>query len=63
MGLIKLGLLVAWRAIDLLGEWPAVSLSLAAAACWLLFSFIEYWEPKVGAGLFGALTLAVAMTA
>jgi hypothetical protein len=60
-----LGLLVAGRALDVLGHSPTVSLSLAAAACWLVFSFIfiEYWEPKVVAGIFGALAIAAAITA
>ncbi len=60
-----LGLLVARQALDLLGQWPAVSLRLAAAACWLIFSFkfMEYWEPKVVVGIFGALAIAAAITA
>jgi hypothetical protein len=60
-----LGLLVARQALDLLGQWPAVSLGLAAAACWLMFSliFMEYWEPKVVVRIFGALAIAAAITA
>jgi len=47
-----LGLLVAGQALAVLGEWPAVSLTLAAAACWLIFGliFMEYSEPKVVVG-------------
>jgi hypothetical protein len=60
-----LGLLLAWRALDVVGQWPAMSLCIVAAASWLVFSviFIEYWEPKVIAVVFGALALAAAITA
>jgi hypothetical protein len=61
-----LGLLVARRALDVLGKWPAMSLCVIAAACWLGFSFIfitEYWEPKFIAAVFGALAIAAAVTA
>jgi len=59
-----LGLLVARRALDVVGQGPAMFLCMAAAACWLVFSFIfiEYWEPKVIAVVFGALAFAAAIT-
>ncbi len=58
------GLLVAWQAFDLLGRWPAISLTLTAAACWLIFDFIfiEYWEPKFIVAIFAALAIAAALT-
>jgi hypothetical protein len=60
-----LGLWLAWRAIDLLGERPVVALSLAGAAGWLAigFLFIEYREPKFVAAMFAVLVIAAAMTA
>ena len=60
-----LGLLVARQAFDVLGQWPAVSLSLAAAGCWLIFCFpfIEYWEPKFTVAIFAALLIGAAITA
>jgi hypothetical protein len=59
-----LGLSVARQALIVLGQWPAVSLTLAAAASWLIFSviFIEYSEPRVVVGIFGALAIAAAIT-
>jgi hypothetical protein len=60
-----LGLLVARRALDIVGQWSVMSLCMVAAVCWLIFSFIfiDYWEPKVIAVVFGALALAAAITA
>lgn len=60
-----LGLLVAWQAIDVISQWPALSLSLLAAACWLIFGFvfIEYWEPKFTVVIFSLLIIAAAVTA
>src|SRR5882672_3984829 len=60
-----LGLLVAWQALNVMGQWPAVSLSLTAAACWLIFGFvfIEYWEPKLTVIIFILLIVAAAITA
>jgi hypothetical protein len=60
-----LGLLVARQALVVLSQWPVVSLTIAAAACWLVFSFIftEYSEPKVVVGIFGTLAIAAAITA
>jgi hypothetical protein len=59
------GLWLAWRATDLLGERPLVALSLAGAVGWLAigFVFIEYWEPKFIAALFAVLIIAAAATA
>ena len=58
------GLLVARRALDLLGQWPALLLCALATAAWLAigFEFIEYREPKIIVGIFGALVLAMAVT-
>src|SRR5258706_7584243 len=60
-----IGLWLAWRATELLGERPVVALSLAGAVGWLAigFVFIEYWEPKFTAGLFAVLLVAAAATA
>ncbi len=59
------GVWLTWRAVELLGEWPAVILSLVAAAGWLAigFVFIEYWQPRVAAAAFGILIIAAAATA
>jgi hypothetical protein len=59
-----LGLLVAWQALDVMGRWPVISLSLIAAACWLIFGFIfiEYWEPKFTIVVFSVLLMAAAIT-
>ena len=59
------GLLVAWQAFDLLGRWPAISLTFMAAACWLIFDFIfiEYWEPKFIVAIFAVLAIAAALAA
>src|SRR5712691_11963586 len=50
-----LGLLVGRQALEVLGQWPAVVLCLAATIGWLAFSFIflEYWEPKFVIAVFG----------
>jgi uncharacterized membrane protein (DUF441 family) len=60
-----IGLWLAWRAVEVLDEWPVIVLSLSATVGWLAigFVFIEYREPKVIAALFGALILAAAITA
>lgn len=59
-----LGLYLAWRAMDLVSEAPVLVLSIAAAFGWLAitFLFIEYWQPKLNAGIFCALILAAFMT-
>ena len=60
-----LGLWVARQAIELLGQGPAIALTLFAAACWLgfCFMFIEYKEPRFVVGLFALLAIAAAVTA
>jgi hypothetical protein len=59
------GLVVARQAFDVLSEWPAILLSVAAALCWLAFTFVflEYWEPKFAATTFAVLVIAAALTA
>jgi hypothetical protein len=59
-----LGLLLAWRAADLLTETPALALSALAAFGWLAitFLFMEYWEPKLNVGIFCVLILAAYLT-
>jgi hypothetical protein len=59
-----LGLFLAWRGMDLLSETPALILSIAAAFGWLAitFLFMEYWEPKLNAGIFCVLIVAALVT-
>lgn len=59
-----LGLLVARRAPQLLGQWPALLFCGVATAAWLAFgfAFIEYREPKIMLAIFAALFLAMALT-
>jgi hypothetical protein len=59
-----LGLWLAWRALDMLKERPVVAVSLVAAVGWLAIAvlFMEYWQPKLNAALFGVLVLAAALT-
>jgi hypothetical protein len=58
-----IGLWLAWRAVSVLEEWPVVLLSLLGAIGWLAIGlvFIEYWEPKVIATIFGVLILLAAV--
>jgi hypothetical protein len=58
-------LIFARQSLDVLGRWPAVSLSLVASAAWLIFgfAFIEYWEPKFTVAVFAALVIAAALAA
>jgi hypothetical protein len=60
-----LGLWVAWQALDVLGQWPAMALCLAATIAWLVFSFVflGYREPKFMIAIFGVLIVAAALTA
>jgi hypothetical protein len=53
-----LGLLVARRAIGLLGEWPARLVCGAAAIGWfaVALTFIEYPQPRFMMGASGVLT-------
>lgn len=59
-----LGLLLAWRAMHLLTQTPAMLLSVAAALGWLAitFLFMEYWEPKLNVGIFCGLIVAAFVT-
>ena len=59
-----LGSFIAWRAMNLLSEPPVMFLSVAAALGWLAitFFFMEYWEPKLNAGIFCVLIIAACLT-
>lgn len=59
-----LGIFLAWRAMHLLSETPALVLSVAAAFGWLAitFLFMEYWEPKLNVGIFCLLMIAASIT-
>jgi hypothetical protein len=59
-----LGVLIAWRSITLLSEWPIIGLSIAAALGWLLvtFLFMDYKEPRFNAAVYGVLIIAAALT-
>jgi len=59
-----LGLWLAWRALDLLGQLPVVAVSLVATAGWLALSvlFMEYWQPRLNTAIFGVLVVAAALT-
>ena len=56
-----LGLLIARRAIDVLGEWPAILLCGVAAAAWFVIGLlsIEYPRPRFMVVIFGLLVLAM----
>lgn len=58
-----LGLWLAWRAAELLRAWPAIGLSLAAAAGWFAVAwlFMAYWEPRFNAAVFALLVAAAAV--
>jgi len=58
------GLWLAWRSPDLLGEKPLVVLSLSVAVGWLAITFaaMEYWEPKFVTSVFAALIIVAAAT-
>jgi hypothetical protein len=60
-----LGLLVARRAMHLLGEVPVRALSIAVAFGWLAitFLFMDYWEPRVSASIFAVLVIIAALAA
>ena len=67
LGQVLLGLLGLWlafRARDVLGELPAVTLSVVAGLGWLAIAilFMEYWQPRMTAGIFLALLVASALT-
>lgn len=50
---------IAWRQPAFLGERPVAAVCLGAALSWLIisFAFMEYWEPKMNAGIFAALVV------
>lgn len=67
LGQVLFGLIclwIAWRQPSLLAERPVVALCLAGAVAWLTitFAFMEYWEPKMNAGIFAALLIAALLT-
>lgn len=55
-----LGLYVAWRAMPVIKETPAILLCLAIGLGWLAISllFMDYWEPKFNASVFCILIIA-----
>lgn len=59
-----MGLWVAWRAMALFDELPAMLLAVAASFCWLAitFLFMGYREPKMNAAIFCALIVAACVT-
>lgn len=59
-----MGLFLAWRAIDLLSDFPLLILSLVAAFGWLAITifFMEYWEPRINATIFCLLIVAAFIT-
>lgn len=59
-----LALLVARYSLEVLKQWPAITLSFFAAGAWLAFGFffIEYREPKIMILIFIILLIAVAMS-
>ncbi|CAG9243771.1 conserved membrane hypothetical protein [Paraburkholderia caribensis] len=59
-----LGLLLVRSSPELVSTWPIVTLSLVASVCWLVigYAWMEYWEPKAMACVFGSLILAATLT-
>ncbi|CAB3633134.1 MAG: hypothetical protein J0I68_09510 [Achromobacter sp.] len=58
------GLLVARQAPALLSQWPALALTVFAAAAWLVlaFVFIEYRPPRILISVFAVLALSMVAT-
>ena len=58
-----LGLMVAARALPLLGSTPPLALALLAGLGWLAISFLfsTYLPPRINAGVFCALVIAAWM--
>jgi len=54
-----LGLLIIRQALPLFAQWPMRALRITAFCAWIIFcfTFIEYWEPKMNIGIFGALLI------
>ncbi len=68
LGQVVFGLIclwLAWRQPAFLAERSVAALCMAAAAGWLViaFMFMEYWEPKMNAGIFAALLIAAIVSA
>ncbi len=59
-----LGLLIARRAIEVLGEWPALLLCGTAAVAWFVIGLlsIEYPQPRFIVVIFGLLVIAMTLT-
>jgi len=57
------GLILALKAPQLLGQWPAIALTIAAAVGWLAISFIflPYKEPRFVSSVFVLLVIAAAV--
>lgn len=55
---------VAWRALDLISNVPALVLALLAGIGWfaLAYFFMEYREPRMASGLFCLLIFAAIFT-
>lgn len=55
-----LGLWIAWRALQVLTEFVPMILAIAASLAWFAIAilFMEYWEPKMTAGIFCVLLVA-----
>lgn len=58
------GLILLLHAPKLMTQWPAVTLTLAAAVLWLAFSikFLPYKEPKIVSAVFGLLVIAAVVS-
>ena len=58
------GLILAYRAFDVLIQWTIIALSMLAAIAWLIigFMFIEYQQPKLMVAIFAVLLIAFAGT-
>ena len=66
LGQVLFGLIclwAAWRERGLLREPVVVLLACAGAAAWLALTFtaMDYWEPKLNAGIFIALLIGAIM--
>jgi hypothetical protein len=58
------GLILALKAPQLLGQWPAVTLTIAASVGWLAmsFMFLPYREPRFVSAVFVLLVIAAAVS-
>ncbi|WP_058835310.1 hypothetical protein [Luteimonas abyssi] len=59
-----LGVLLAWRATQVLSATPTLALAFVAGLGWLAITilFMPYWEPKFNVGVFCVLVLAAFFT-